>query len=92
MAGTMNVVRFGGVSNASHVGNVSAPNCHPAQTTESVVLFSLAFVGMGANIFLMLLILTKKPLRSYFNSTWWLRGSVPASSGQVCGFDPGWYR
>ncbi|GFR00055.1 hypothetical protein TNCT_381231 [Trichonephila clavata] len=63
MAGTMNVVRFGGVSNASHVGNVSAPNCHPAQTTESVVLFSLACVGMGANIFLMLLILTKKPLR-----------------------------
>ncbi|GFY79440.1 hypothetical protein TNIN_429641 [Trichonephila inaurata madagascariensis] len=63
MAGTMNVVRFGGVSNASHVGNVSAPNCHPAQTTESVVLFSLGSVGMGANIFLMLLILTKKPLR-----------------------------
>ncbi|CAL1292879.1 unnamed protein product [Larinioides sclopetarius] len=63
MAGTLNVVRFGGVSNSSHVGNTSAPTCHPAQTTESVVLFSLALLGMGANTFLMLLILTKKPLR-----------------------------
>ncbi|GIY96905.1 hypothetical protein CEXT_40961 [Caerostris extrusa] len=30
MAGTLNVVRFGGVSNVSHVGNTSAPNCPPS--------------------------------------------------------------
>ncbi|GFS69801.1 g_PROTEIN_RECEP_F1_2 domain-containing protein [Nephila pilipes] len=76
MAGTLNVVRFGGVSNASHVGNVSAPNCHPAQTTESVVLFSLAIVGMGANIFLMLLILTKKPLRRWSQGLLFHQGLV----------------
>lgn len=64
MAGTLNVVRFGGVlPNSSHPGNGSSPNCHPAQTTEAVVLFSLAVLGMGANTFLMLLILLKKPLR-----------------------------
>ncbi|GIX99039.1 hypothetical protein CDAR_519021 [Caerostris darwini] len=69
MAGTLNVVRFGGVSNASHVGNTSAPNCHPAQMTETVVLFSLAVIGIGTNSFLMLLILTKKSLRS-LSCTW----------------------
>lgn len=68
MAGTLNVPRFPvhqSISNSSHLANSSSPNCHPAQTTEAVVLFSLAVLGMGANIFLMLLILTKKPLRRY---------------------------
>lgn len=39
--------------------------CHPAQTTEAVVLFTIAALGMGANMFLMLLIVFKRPLRRY---------------------------
>nr|XP_042900102.1 uncharacterized protein LOC107443169 [Parasteatoda tepidariorum] len=76
MAGTLNVVRFGGVSNASHVGNSSAPTCHPAQFTEAVVLFSLAFLGMGANLFLMLLILIKKQLRRWSQGLLFHQGLV----------------
>ncbi|KAG8189586.1 hypothetical protein JTE90_023655 [Oedothorax gibbosus] len=83
MAGTLNVVRFGGVSNSSHVGNTSAPNCHPAQTTESVVLFSLALLGMGANTFLMFLILTKKPLRRWSQGLLFHQGLVDCARASL---------
>lgn len=39
--------------------------CHPGGVTEATVIFSLGALGMGANIILMALILTKRQLRRY---------------------------
>ncbi|XP_020294270.1 uncharacterized protein LOC109859938 isoform X2 [Pseudomyrmex gracilis] len=39
--------------------------CHPGGVTEATVIFSLGALGMGANIILMALILTKRQLRRW---------------------------
>ncbi|XP_034939028.1 uncharacterized protein [Chelonus insularis] len=51
-------------------GNVSSNatkvfQCHPGGVTEATVIFSLGALGMGANIVLMALILTKRQLRRW---------------------------
>ncbi|KAF8790592.1 uncharacterized protein LOC129960594 isoform X1 [Argiope bruennichi] len=76
MAGTLSVVRFGNVPNASHLINISAPICHPALTTESVVLFTFGAIGMAANLFLMCLIATRKSLRRWSQGLLFHQGLV----------------
>lgn len=61
-------IRFG----SSNIANSTGPNgsrmfqCHPGGTTEALVIFILGAMGMGANIALMGLILSKRQLRRYF--------------------------
>ncbi|GFR07332.1 g_PROTEIN_RECEP_F1_2 domain-containing protein [Trichonephila clavata] len=50
--------------------------CHPAQTTEAIVLFTIAALGMGANMFLMLLIVFKRPLRRWSQGLLFHQGLV----------------
>ncbi|XP_015928823.1 uncharacterized protein [Parasteatoda tepidariorum] len=50
--------------------------CHPAQMTEAIVLFTIAALGMGANMFLMLLIVFKRPLRRWSQGLLFHQGLV----------------
>ncbi|XP_028967028.1 uncharacterized protein LOC100903266 [Galendromus occidentalis] len=50
--------------------------CHPAQTSEAIVLFTIAFLGVSANVFLMSLILTNKALRRWSQGLLFHQGLV----------------
>ncbi|KAG8189749.1 hypothetical protein JTE90_012924 [Oedothorax gibbosus] len=63
-----------GSSSSTAIGGGS--NCHPAQTTEAIVLFTIAALGMGANMFLMLLIVFKRPLRRWSQGLLFHQGLV----------------
>lgn len=41
------------------------PICHPSETTEAFILFTIAGLGAAANLLLMVLVLLKKPLKRY---------------------------
>ncbi|GIY25821.1 g_PROTEIN_RECEP_F1_2 domain-containing protein [Caerostris darwini] len=57
--------------------------CHPAQTTEAIVLFTIAALGMGANMFLMLLIVFKRPLRRWSQGLLFHQGLVDCSRASL---------
>ena len=41
------------------------PVCHPSETTEVVILLTIASIGCATNLLLMLLVIVKKPLKRY---------------------------
>ncbi|XP_063981656.1 uncharacterized protein LOC135164859 [Diachasmimorpha longicaudata] len=59
-------LRFGiGASGNVTSNSTKVFQCHPGGVTEATVIFSLGALGMGANIILMILILTKRHLRRW---------------------------
>ncbi|XP_011314886.1 uncharacterized protein [Fopius arisanus] len=59
-------LRFGiGASGNVTSNSTKVFQCHPGGVTEATVIFSLGGLGMGANIILMILILTKRHLRRW---------------------------
>ncbi|XP_022252000.1 histamine H2 receptor-like isoform X1 [Limulus polyphemus] len=79
----MNVVRFGpsnpsNVTSTNHIGS-----CHPAQTTEATALFIIAMLGVGANVFLMMLIVLKRPLRRWSQGLLFHQGLVDCARASL---------
>lgn len=74
----MNVPRVVISANTTLPANqtVKSQSCHPAQTTEAIVLFTIGALGMGANLFLMLLIILKRPLRRWSQGLLFHQGLV----------------
>ncbi|XP_024945411.1 uncharacterized protein LOC107272369 isoform X2 [Cephus cinctus] len=59
-------LRFGIGASGNVTSNATKVfQCHPGGVTEATVIFSLGALGMGANIILMALILTKRQLRRW---------------------------
>ncbi|CAG2166762.1 unnamed protein product, partial [Oppiella nova] len=56
--------------NDTHVPHV--PVCHPSQSTEVIILASIAGVGCLTNVLLMLLVIIRKPFKRYHRS--WSQG------------------
>ncbi|XP_022654721.1 uncharacterized protein LOC111247720 isoform X1 [Varroa destructor] len=61
---------------SQHRPRAGSGSCHPAQTSEAIVLFTIAFLGVSANLFLMSLILTKKSLRRWSQGLLFHQGFV----------------
>ncbi|XP_023218025.1 uncharacterized protein LOC111620343 [Centruroides sculpturatus] len=81
---SINIPRFGGSINASLPGNQSSkPSCHPAQTTEAAILFTISVFGMVANLFLMLLIIIKRPLRRWSQGLLFHQGLVDCTRASL---------
>jgi len=65
-----NPVRVSGIGIGSAITNVSftqthEPVCHPSETTEAVILFTIASIGGVTNLLLMIIVLVKKPFKRY---------------------------
>ncbi|XP_037082377.1 uncharacterized protein LOC119103030 [Pollicipes pollicipes] len=52
-------------SNESHINATRPFTCHPGGTTEAAIIFTLGSLGVGANLVLMFLILSKRYLRRW---------------------------
>ncbi|XP_022237077.1 histamine H2 receptor-like [Limulus polyphemus] len=80
----MNVVRFGtGSSNNDTVTRQLEGPCHPVKTTEAIALFTIAILGMGANLFLMVLIVLKRPLRRWSQGLLFHQGLVDCARASL---------
>ncbi len=63
-------VRVTGIGIGSTITNFSfaqthEPMCHPSETTEAVILFTIASIGVVSNLLLMILVIVKKPFKKY---------------------------
>lgn len=56
-------LRYGSIANPNSTNFNKNFQCHPGGATEATLMFSLGALGMGANLILMGLILTKRQLR-----------------------------
>jgi hypothetical protein len=63
-------VRVSGIGMGSTITNGSfaqthEPTCHPSETTEAIILFTIASIGGVSNLLLMILVIVKKPFKRY---------------------------
>ncbi|XP_076353954.1 uncharacterized protein LOC143248861 isoform X2 [Tachypleus tridentatus] len=72
----MNPVRFGPSTTSNATSTTQLSPCHPAQTTEATALFIIALLGVGTNVFLMMLIILKRPLRRWSQGLLFHQGLV----------------
>ena len=63
-------------NNESHFNATRPFTCHPGGTTEAAIIFTLGSLGVGANLVLMFLILSKRYLRRSVHAASALRLSV----------------
>lgn len=60
---------IGPSSNSNSNGTQHQPTCHPNETTEATVLFTIATLGIAANVALIAMVIFKKPMKRY-RQTW----------------------
>lgn len=72
MASVPRLIPGPGISTSYSNGSAHEPTCHPSENTEATILFSIAALGVLANVSLIALVAFKQPLKRYRRS--WSQG------------------